>query len=317
MNQDQPVIYAQGLVKTYGQTKALADVSFSVGQGEIFGYLGPNGAGKTTTIKTLCGLLSPDAGRAVICGYDVSADPVQIKQRIGVVPEESNLYPELTCRRNLEYLGELYGLARAKRRAKTEELLHTFDLTEKASLPYKTLSKGMKRRLTIAAALIHSPAVVFLDEPTSGLDVPSSRALRALIKDIHRAGTTVFLTTHNLAEAEELAQRVTILLKGRIAVSGTVAEIRRMVDQTEAMTVSFSAQPAVPDLLAACAAVKKAGPENGRLRLEVSGVHEAVTQISAFAQSQGLKIVEINKVTPSLEDAFMTLVSSGQKAVNP
>lgn len=314
MDQDQAVIQAQGLVKSYGKTKALAGVSFSVAKGEIFGYLGPNGAGKTTTINTLCGLLAPDAGRAVICGYDVGLNPVEIKQRIGVVPEESNLYPELTCKRNLEYLGELYGLSRMERRAKTAELLQTFDLAEKASHPYKTLSKGMKRRLTIAAALIHSPQVVFLDEPTAGLDVPSARALRSLILDIHRAGTTVFLTTHNLSEAEELAQRVAILLKGRIAVSGTVAEIKQQANQTKNMTVTFSSQPVIPALLAACPAIKKAAPKNDHLHLEILNVHDALEQLTLFAKSQGLGLLEISTLTPSLEDAFMTLVSSGQKA---
>jgi len=313
MDEKQGIIQVRGLSKSYGEILALSGVSFSVAAGEVFAYLGPNGAGKTTTISILCGLLSPDAGLVDVCGLKLANHPVEVKSRIGVVPEESNLYPELTCRRNLEYLGELYGLTRKARRQRAAELLDSFSLAEKASRPYKSLSRGMKRRLTIAAALIHSPQVLFLDEPTAGLDLQSARALRVLIREIHRTGTTVFLTTHNLSEAEELAHRVAILLKGRLVAIGTVPEIRRRVSQAEAMSVSFSGQPAVSALLAACPAVKKAGLENGHLRLEVSGTHEALTQLVSFAQSQGIRIMEIATITPSLEEAFLTLVSDPTK----
>ena len=192
-----PAIAVSGLSKSFGSLKALRQVNFTVGRGEIFAYLGPNGAGKTTTIRILSGLLHRDAGEVNICGADVAKDPVFVKERIGVVPDESNLYPELTCLRNLEYLGELYGLRRGVRAEKAAELLSFFDLADRGATPFGALSRGLKRRLTIAAALVHDPELVFLDEPTSGLDVPSARALRELIRTINRRGATVFLTTHN------------------------------------------------------------------------------------------------------------------------
>ena len=142
------IIEVRGLCKSYGETRALKDVDLTVGKGEIFGYLGPNGAGKTTTVNILCGLLYRDAGEVTICNLDIERDPVPVKQLIGVVPEESNLYPELTCRRNLEYLGELFGLSSTARRKKAGDLLEIFNLADRGTTPFRALSRGMKRRLT-------------------------------------------------------------------------------------------------------------------------------------------------------------------------
>jgi ABC-2 type transport system ATP-binding protein len=215
------VIQVQELSKSYGETHALEAVSFTVRRGEVFGYLGPNGAGKTT-VNILSGLLKGDTGEVRIHGLDITRESVAVKQRIGVVPEESNLYPELTCWRNLEYLGQLYGLSRLARRTRVSDLLEIFDLSEERAVPFRALSRGMKRRLTVAAALVHSPEIVFLDEPTAGLDVPSARALRGLIQATNRDGTTVFLTTHNLAEAEALSSRVLVLVRGHVVAQATV-----------------------------------------------------------------------------------------------
>lgn len=301
-------ISVSGLGKSYGSLRALSEVSFSVPRGEIFAYLGPNGAGKTTTIRILAGLLDRDAGEVSICGADVAEEPVFIKERIGVVPDESNLYPELTCRRNLEYLGELYGLPRKVRTSKVAELLSFFDLANRAMTPFGALSKGLKRRLTIAAALVHDPEVVFLDEPTSGLDVPSARALRELIRTINRRGATVFLTTHNLQEAEALSQRVLILIQGRVAALGTPGEIRQRVQRLNLLSVTFS--PAIDEarLLRACPAVLHASSRNGAWRLEVAEAHAALEQLLAFAGGEGVRISAINTLTASLEDAFMSFL---------
>lgn len=303
----QGIIRVEGLRKTYGRTLALDEVGFTVRGGEIFGYLGPNGAGKTTTINILCGLLPRDAGHVQVCGADIERDPVAVKEQIGVVPEESNLYPELTCRRNLEYLGELYGLSRAERRSKAEQLLETFDLVAKAGSPFRALSRGMKRRVTVAAALVHSPRLVFLDEPTAGLDVPSARALRSLIQTSNRRGTTVFLTTHNLAEAESLCDRVLILVKGRTVAEGTAAEIRRRAKKAGTLLVVLSGDVAAESLQQGCPAVRCAAPADGKWRLETTDTHAAVVQITSFAEKQGLRVLEINS-TASLEEAFVTIL---------
>jgi len=304
-------ISVSGLSKSYGSLKALSEVSFSVRRGEIFAYLGPNGAGKTTTIRILSGLLKRDAGEVSICGADVAKAPVFVKERIGVVPDESNLYPELTSRRNLEYMGELYGLPRAKRTSKAAELLSFFDLGDRATSPFGALSRGLKRRLTIAAALVHDPEVVFLDEPTSGLDVPSARALRELIRTINRQGATVFLTTHNLQEAEALSQRVLILIKGRVAAQGTPGEIRQRVQRLNLLAVTFSPEIEAVNLLQACPAVLQASPRNGAWRLEVAEPHAALEQLVAFTGGEGVRISEINTITASLEDAFMSFLKEG------
>jgi ABC-2 type transport system ATP-binding protein len=305
------MIEVQDLTKYYGPTCAVDRLNFQVAAGEIVGFLGPNGAGKTTTIRILAGLLPRDAGEVSICGADVAKDPVFVKERIGVVPDESNLYPELTCRRNLEYLGELYGLRRGVRAEKTAELLSFFDLADRATTPFGALSRGLKRRLTIAAALVHDPEVVFLDEPTSGLDVPSARALRELIRTINRRGATVFLTTHNLQEAEALSLRVLILIQGRVAAQGTPGEIRQRVKRFNLLTVTFSPEIEAAPLLQACPAVLQASPQNGVWRLEVAEVHAALAQLVAFAGGEGLRISEINTMTASLEDAFMSFLKEG------
>jgi len=306
----EQIIRVGGLSKSYGKTVALDNVGFSVRRGEIFGYLGPNGAGKTTTINVLCGLLKRDTGKVRLCDNDIDWDPVAVKQQIGVVPEESNLYPELTCRRNLEYLGELYGLSRASKRTKAAELLEEFDLTDKAEAPFRTLSRGMKRRLTVAAALMHSPRVVFLDELTAGLDVPSARALRTLIRTINRDGTTVFLTTHNLAEAESLCDRILILVKGRVVAEGTADRITQRVTEAHTLSLVLSGDVTAESLRQACPAVKTAALSEGRWALDVSDVHVATIEITALAEKKGLRILEITSGGASLEDAFMTILDA-------
>ncbi|OPX20706.1 MAG: hypothetical protein BZ151_02580 [Desulfobacca sp. 4484_104] len=303
-----PAIVVSGLSKSFGSLQALSEVSFAVPRGEIFAYLGPNGAGKSTTIRILAGLLQRDAGEVNICGADVAQNPVFVKERIGVVPDESNLYPELTCRRNLEYLGELYGLRRGARTLKAGDLLSRFDLADREHTPFGALSRGLKRRLTIAAALVHDPAVIFLDEPTSGLDVASARALRELIRTINRQGATVFLTTHNLYEAEDLSHRVLILIKGRVAAQGTPREIRQRVQGLNLLAATFSQEIDPMHLLQACPAVLRVSPQNGSWRLEVAETHAALEQILAFAGKADLRLKEINTVVASLEDAFLSFL---------
>ena len=210
------IIDVKELTKRFGGFTAVDEISFAVGKGEVFGFLGPNGAGKTTTIRMLTGLSRPIDGKASILGLDINSEIINIKKRIGVVPEISNLYDELSGFDNLLFMAQLYGVPHTKRRKRAEELLKTFRLYERKDGLFRTFSRGMKRALTIAAALIHNPEVLFLDEPTVGLDVVAARSLRNLISNLHRQGTTIFLTTHYLEEADLLCDRVAILVKGRI-----------------------------------------------------------------------------------------------------
>lgn len=298
-----------GLRKNYGAIVALDDVSFDVRRGGVFAYLGPNGAGKTTTINILCGLLERDGGEVSILGRDVADDPVFVKSRIGVVTENSNLYPELRCRRNLEYVGELYGLPRAERRSRASELIERFGLAEKADHPFGSLSRGMKRRLTIAAALVHRPAVFFLDEPTTGLDVPSAKSLRGLIRRIVGDGITVFLTTHNLFEAEELADDVAVLVGGRIVARGSVAEVKRRVGGARSVSMRFSGPVDADMLKSACPAIHSARFQDGSWHLDVVDLHDALDQLMAFSRREGLRVDEVGTREPTLEDAFVSILT--------
>jgi ABC-2 type transport system ATP-binding protein len=298
--------------KRYAAVQALDRVSLGVRRGEIFAYLGPNGAGKTTTISILCGLVPRDAGEVVVCGADVSVDPVFVKSRIGVVTDTSNLYPELNCRRNLEYLGELYGLARAERRARADELLGLFGLTDRAGSRFGSLSRGLQRRLAIAAALVHRPEVLFLDEPTVALDVPSARALRGLIRQVHEQGVTVLLTTHNLAEAESLADRVAILVRGRIVAEGTVAQVRARFGTPDSILVSFSEEIAEAVLRGACPSVRSLERVEGGWRLKCAALRPALAELLAVADERNLTILQLSAGGASLEEAFLSILEDHQ-----
>src|SRR3990170_1662414 len=222
-------VIVSGLKKRYDGFPAIDGVSFSINMGEVFGLLGPNGAGKTTTIRILSGLLKPTSGNALIMGNDVVKKPVEVKKSIGVVPETSNLYPELTCFDNLVFAGRLYGMRSEKVKTKADELLELFGLKEKRNVLFSKLSSGMKRRLSMAASLIHDPPVLFLDEPTTGLDVMSARALREIIHSLKRRGITILLTTHDIEEADRLCDRIAIIVKGRITVIDTPEALKKSV----------------------------------------------------------------------------------------
>jgi ABC-2 type transport system ATP-binding protein len=212
----EKIIQASNLTKSYGDLLAVDHISFEVKKGEIFGFLGPNGAGKTTTIRMLTGLSQPTDGEAFVLGFNIRTEIVEAKRHVGVVPENSNLYDELSAIDNLVFMAQLYGVPRAQRKNRSEELLKVFGLYQRKDSPFRTFSRGMKRALTIAAALIHNPYILFLDEPTVGLDVVAARSLRNLIANLHQQKTTIFLTTHYLEEAELLCDRVAIIAKGKI-----------------------------------------------------------------------------------------------------
>jgi ABC-2 type transport system ATP-binding protein len=292
---EQPVIDVSGLTKRYGPPEsgllAVDQISFQVHPGEVFGFLGPNGAGKTTTIRILAGLSEPTAGEVQMLGMDRSRDVSQIKKQIGVVPEASNLYNELTAFGNLIFSMQLYGVPRAERARRAEELLNRFRLTEKRDTPFGKLSRGMKRALTIAAALAHRPDLVFLDEPTTGLDVISARNLRQLIAELRQEGVTVFLTTHYLEEAERLCDRIAIIVRGQIVALDTVAGLKARVRDTTAVEVTLE---------------KETGPSETR-RLTGDTPAALVREALAQAESEEKRVLALHTVQPTLEDVFVEL----------
>ncbi len=210
------------LTHQFNETRALDGVSFTVGTGEIFGFLGPNGAGKTTTIRILTGQLRPTSGQARVAGCDVIAQREELMPRIGVVFETQNLYERLSARENLVFSAGLYGVSKHC----VDEMLSLVGLSDRANDPLKKFSNGMKQRLLIARALLHSPQVLFLDEPTRGLDPNISREIRSLVAALGQQGVTIFLTTHYMEEAERLCQRVAIIDHGRIVVEGTPVKLK-------------------------------------------------------------------------------------------
>jgi ABC-2 type transport system ATP-binding protein len=219
-------IVVEGLTKVFRQTTAVDRLSFRVGGGRFFGFLGPNGAGKSTTIKMLTGLLRPTAGDAVLEGIRLSQDLLGVKRIIGVLPEELPLYERLTGEEYLHFAGRMYGLARGETQKRTGELLEFLNLTDDRSKLIVDYSQGMKKKLALAAALIHSPRVLFLDEPLNGIDPVSARVVTDLLQRLTRKGVTLFFTTHVLDVVERLCDEVAIIDRGRIVAQGTLPEIR-------------------------------------------------------------------------------------------
>jgi ABC-2 type transport system ATP-binding protein len=309
-------IVAEGLSKSFGRVRAVAGIDFAVREGEIFGFLGPNGAGKTTTINLLTGLARADAGSAWIGGVDITKDPKAAQRLIGVVPDESNLYPELTGLDNLCFCASLYGLRKAERRLRAGRLLEEFGLDEAADRKFGGYSRGMKRKLAIAAGLIHGPQILFLDEPTTGLDVASARQIRLLIAGRGASGTTIFLTTHYIEEAERLCGRVAFLVAGRIVRLDTLENLVRPEHERPAVEIAFAG--AVPGLAARSAAAfpalafEETGPGAWRIR---GAAAIPVGALVRFYEDLGLEVAEVRRLRPSLEDVFVRITGIETEAM--
>jgi ABC-2 type transport system ATP-binding protein len=222
------LIETQNLVKRYGEKTAVDNVSFEVSPGEVFGFLGPNGAGKTTTIKMIVGLLQPTSGTVKVAGYDVQSQPLLAKAACGFVPDTPNLYPKLTGRELLRFVGDLYELDRQRVERRSEELLRLFDLSQAGDDPIDSYSHGMQQKTALAAALLHDPKVLVLDEPTSGLDPRSARLIKDMLRQLADRGAAVFLSTHILEIAERMCDRIGIINKGELIAVGTMQELRSM-----------------------------------------------------------------------------------------
>ena len=299
-----------GLTRYYGSLCAVNHLDLTVQSGELLAFLGPNGAGKTTTIRMLTGLIGPTSGTARVDGHDIIQEPLAVKERVGVVPQRSNLYAEMTVRQNLVFCCQLYGLPRRKWRSRVDELLAEFELGDRANAPFGALSGGMKRRLTIAAALVHDPAVLFLDEPTTGLDVRSARNLRATIERLKGEGVTIFLTTHLIPEAERLADRVAVIVQGALVAIGKPDELR--AECQDELSLQVRVTPTTEELVAALAQssailnVSRAGED---LHLRVRSVDGALADVQAIAHQRGARIDRVQTAVPSLEDAFVQITN--------
>jgi len=299
---------AQGLAKRFGEVQAVADVSFEVAQGELFGFLGPNGAGKTTTINILTGLARPDSGTIKIADMDCTKNPKAAQHLIGIVPDESNLYPELTGFENLCFCAALYGMNKAKRENRARELLDTFGLGKAGDRKFGGYSKGMKRKLTIAAGIIHSPPLLFLDEPTTGIDVASARQIRQIIADFHRSGKTIFLTTHYIEEAERLCGRIAFIVSGKIVRIDSVENLIQPIQEKHVMQLALlNSESAIREKLAAeFPRFVFQELSNGQVRVE-SGEPIPVGPLVRFLEEQGVEVMEARRMRPSLEEVFVRI----------
>jgi ABC-2 type transport system ATP-binding protein len=296
------------LKKIYGDVTAVNDISFDIQKGEIFGFLGPNGAGKTSTINMLIGLSRPTAGSIAVGGIDVGKRTKQAQAIMGIVPDESNLYNEMDGFDNLCFCAALYGMRKAEREAKARRLLEIFRLTEAGKRPFKAYSKGMRRKLTIAAALIHSPQVLFLDEPTTGIDVESSGQIRDLMLDLKRQGTTIFLTTHYIEEAERICDRIAFIAEGNIVAMGTVSELMESIARGH--TVCFVTDrdggylaAEMQDCFEGCAVTIR--PDHCLVMTAQQRI--PLLPVMNFFHEKGIEVYEAKELRPSLEDAFVRL----------
>jgi ABC-2 type transport system ATP-binding protein len=296
------------LTKRFGDVTAVDHISFQVGRGELFGFLGPNGAGKTTTINMLIGLARPDSGSIRIGGLDCRRNPKAAQHLIGVVPDESNLYPELTGFDNLCFCAALYGMAKPERTARATQLLQDFDLSKAAHRKFGGYSKGMKRKLAIAAGIVHTPQVLFLDEPTTGIDVASARNIRQLLADLHRSGTTIFLTTHYIEEAERLCDRIAFIVNGRIVKTDDVASLLKPVQDRYATIIQGAgSNPALlGELTASFPGIEFDLHAQDRVRVESSKpIH--IGPIVEWLEKRGVAVTEARRVQLSLEDVFVRI----------
>ena len=303
------------LIKRYGEFTALHGISFAVHAGEFFGFLGPNGAGKTTTVRILTGILPPDSGQVKVSGYDMVRAPIAAKQTMGIVPEMANVYIDLTAWGNLMLMGELYGVPRRDRRRRAQELLTEFGLWDRKNEQAKAFSKGMRQRLLLAMALISAPHILFLDEPTSGLDVKSARTIREKLKALHDQGVTIFLTTHNLDEANRLCQRVAIINHGRIIAIDPPETIRRTASELRIVEARLHGSIA-SGALTGVTGVRKYKLDGDTARFYTDQPDRVIKELVRIATENEWEIAALNTVEPSLEEVFLKLTGADSGGEN-
>jgi len=289
----------------------VAGVAFAVHRGEIFGFLGPNGAGKTTTINMLTGLARPSGGAIRYFGQDYTRSVKRAQHMMGIVPDESNLYPELDGFENLCFCGALYGMARSEREGRARELLETFGLAAVGSRRFGQYSKGMKRKLTIAAGIMHRPPVLFLDEPTTGIDVASARQVRQLLAGMNRNGTTIFLTTHYIEEAERLCARIAFIVSGRIVAVDTMEALLQEVKGQHGVELVLGGEAGTLGAQVAGAFPGVSCQANGSWLRLTSATPISLFPLLRFLDERGVEVFEARIVRQSLEEVFGRVTGIG------
>lgn len=310
----EPILTVKDLRKRYGEFEAVQGVSFGMVRGEIFSLLGPNGAGKTTTISMLSTLLRPSAGEVVVNGRSLLTDPHAAKQLIGVVPQEIALYEALSARQNLHFWGRMYGMGGGALKERVEEVLSQVGLSDRADDRVGSYSGGMKRRINIAAGLLHKPQLLFMDEPTVGIDPQSRRRILDMVLELRDQGMTVLYTTHYMEEAEELSDRVGIMDHGKLIALGTQKELTRLVGQQETLRLHFGEGQLVNGeaaLFEQVEGVLQTTTLEDVLVLGVTEITAVLPTIVTIANTHNLRIRSIDIAEPNLEAVFLHLTGRG------
>ena len=308
-------IQAEGLVKHFGETKALDGVDLEVPFGKVVGVLGPNGAGKTTAVRILATLMKPDAGHATVGGYDVVKDPVRVRSLIGLTGQYASVDEDLNGTENLVLIGRLLGIARADAKVRAADLLERFELSDAAKRPIRTYSGGMRRRLDLAASLVGRPEVLYLDEPTTGLDPHARNEVWGVVRNLVAEGATVLLTTQYLEEADQLADKITVFDHGRVVADGRADELKRRVGgQTlQVRPTTLSDMDAVARILAELAGVLPTRDDDtGLLTAPVSDPVLLSTLVRKLDE-HGITCDELALRLPSLDEVFLALTGHGAK----
>ena len=301
-------IEALSLSKRFGDIQALFQVDFSVSEGETFGFLGPNGAGKTTTIRILTGISAPTEGTARIFGRDIVTDTIAARRQMGIVHETSNIYTDLSAWQNLMFTAELYNVGKREREKRGADLLELFGLSERRNDKTNGFSKGMKRRLTLAMGLINHPRLLFLDEPTSGLDVQSNLIIRDVIQELNEDGVTVFLTTHNIEEANLACDRVAIINRGHIAAIDSPERLKNTIQSVQSIEVAFDPMSLVRlEDLEQIPRVSEVRKQGDKFWLITEDPPFVINGVMEYARDHNVRVISINTLGPSLEDVFIRL----------
>ncbi len=309
----EAIIRTEHLSRSFGEVKAVDDLTLEVPAGIVFGFLGPNGAGKTTTIHLLLGLIAPSAGQASVLGYDIRTQAQEIRTHSGALLEFAGLYERMSAEDNLDLYGRIYGMSTAERQARTKELLEHLDLWERRKERVVTWSRGMKQKLAVARALFHRPPLVFLDEPTAGFDPVAAAALRNdLANLVAHEGVTVFLNTHNLTEAERLCAQVGVIREGRLLKVGNPDELRQQEGSARVGIVGRGFNEQTLSLLRQNQEVARADLQNNHLVLELREKSPTGPLVSLIVQSGG-EVEEIHRGEASLEEVFLTLMEEEKK----
>jgi len=305
---DDVAIQVNDLHKSFGETKAVQGVSFTVCRGDIFSLLGPNGAGKTTTISMLSTLLRPDQGDALVFGKSIRTDPMGVKAVLGVVPQEIALYEDLSARENLVFWGKMYGLRGAALKARVNEVLEVIGLTDRASGRVGKFSGGMKRRVNIGVALLHKPQLIYMDEPTVGIDPQSRRNILDSVVALKDQGMTVLYTTHYMEEAQELSDQIAIMDHGKLIASGTHAELVKIVGEMDRITLTVNTESGrLLDAWKAIPGVQRISAEDSVLTVLVDNSNLVLPRLFEAATAQNVRITSIDILEPNLEAVFLHL----------